>query len=102
MAVRQQTRPEPAGVGDLAVSLLGCSIPLYRVTLDALAELAPENIDVEFGVKLAGQAGAIIAETTAEGHFTVKMSWSRASGTVSVGVDHDASMMGFVGVDAGP
>jgi Trypsin-co-occurring domain 1 len=31
---------------------------------------------VEFGIKLAGEAGALIAKTSAEGHFTVRLSWS--------------------------
>jgi hypothetical protein len=30
---------------------------------------------LEFGVKLAGEAGAIIAKTAAEGHFIVKLTW---------------------------
>jgi hypothetical protein len=64
---------------------LGSVRAAARATLNALTELGPENINVEFGVKLAGEAGAIIAKTTAEGHFTVKMSWSRASGTQQAG-----------------
>ena len=31
---------------------------------------------MEFGIKLAGEAGAMIAKTSAEGHFTVRLSWS--------------------------
>lgn len=37
----------------------------------------PDGIDVEFGVKLNAEAGAIIAKTSVEGHFTVKLSWRR-------------------------
>ena len=44
--------------------------------LDAMSKLSPETVEVEFGIKLAGEAGAMIAKTSAEGHFTVKVSWS--------------------------
>jgi len=47
-----------------------------KAALGALTKLSPERIDVEFGIKLAGEAGALIAKTSAEGHFTVKLSWS--------------------------
>jgi Trypsin-co-occurring domain 1 len=47
-----------------------------RAALDALKELSPESVEVEFGIKLAGEAGALIAKTSAEGHFTVRLSWS--------------------------
>ena len=33
-------------------------------------------MEVEFGVKLAGTAGAVIARNTADGHFILRMSWS--------------------------
>ena len=47
-----------------------------RAALDSLAKLSPETVEVEFGIKLAGEAGALIAKTSAEGHFTVRLSWS--------------------------
>ena len=47
-----------------------------QATLDTLTKLSPETVEVEFGIKLAGEAGALIAKTSAEGHFTVKLSWS--------------------------
>ena len=37
--------------------------------------LNPDSIDVEFGVKLNAEAGAIIAKTAVEGHFLVKLGW---------------------------
>jgi hypothetical protein len=33
-------------------------------------------VEVEFGIKLAGEAGALIAKASAEGHFTVRLKWS--------------------------
>jgi hypothetical protein len=41
--------------------------------------LRPDGIEVEFGVKLNAEAGAVIAKSAVEGHFTVKLSWDRGS-----------------------
>ncbi|MFD9075758.1 CU044_2847 family protein [Streptomyces lasiicapitis] len=41
--------------------------------------LDPDGIELEFGVKLSAAAGAVIAKTTAEGHLTVKLTWSKES-----------------------
>jgi hypothetical protein len=37
--------------------------------------LRPDGVELEFGVKLTGEAGAVIAKTSMEGHITVKLSW---------------------------
>ncbi len=39
--------------------------------------LDPDDVEIEFGVKLNAAAGAVIAKTSAEGHLTVKLKWSR-------------------------
>jgi len=69
----------PKGVleaGQRLESALASVREAARATLDALAKLSPETVEVEFGVKLAREAGALIAKTSAEGHFTVRLSWS--------------------------
>lgn len=38
-------------------------------------ELKPDTLELEFGVKLNAAAGAVIAKTSAEGHFKVTMTW---------------------------
>lgn len=38
--------------------------------------LRPDAVEIEFGVKLSAEAGALIARTTADAHLTVKLSWS--------------------------
>ncbi|QJS98910.1 hypothetical protein G9272_17630 [Streptomyces asoensis] len=38
-------------------------------------DVRPGTIEVEFGVKLTAEAGAIIAKTSAEGHLNVKLTW---------------------------
>ena len=44
-----------------------------------LRSLSPDACELEFGVKFAGEAGAVIAKTSTEGHFVVKLSWARQS-----------------------
>ncbi|WP_416971819.1 CU044_2847 family protein [Streptomyces sp. 4F14] len=38
--------------------------------------LKPDGVEIEFGVKLSAEAGAIIAKGTSEGHLVVKLTWS--------------------------
>jgi len=52
-------------------------------SISVLRSLSPDALELEFGVKLTGEAGAIIARTAAEGHFTVKLSWSGENGSHS-------------------
>ncbi|MDT0393843.1 MULTISPECIES: CU044_2847 family protein [Streptomyces] len=37
--------------------------------------LRPDAVELEFGVKLTAEAGAVIAKGSAEGHLVVKLSW---------------------------
>ncbi|CAL9444039.1 MULTISPECIES: CU044_2847 family protein [Streptomyces] len=38
--------------------------------------LRPDAVELEFGVKLTAEAGAVIAKGSAEGHLVVRLSWS--------------------------
>ncbi|MFD5628905.1 CU044_2847 family protein [Streptomyces sp. NPDC127072] len=38
--------------------------------------LRPDAVEIEFGVKLTAEAGALIARSAVEGHLVVKLSWS--------------------------
>ncbi|MGP2441230.1 CU044_2847 family protein [Streptomyces sp. JW3] len=38
--------------------------------------LRPDSVELEFGVRLSAEAGAVIAKGTAEGHLVVKLHWS--------------------------
>jgi len=38
--------------------------------------LRPDSVEIEFGVKLTAEAGALIAKSAVEGHLVVKLSWS--------------------------
>ncbi len=60
---------------------LGSVRDAARESMEVLQTLSPSRIELEFGVKLAGEAGAIIAKTAAEGHFTVTLTWAPGVGT---------------------
>ena len=51
-------------------------LPAAQAIVEHLKGLSPHQIEVEFGIKLSGEAGALIAKTGAEGHFQVKLAWS--------------------------
>ncbi|MGY3060060.1 hypothetical protein ACVWZD_004305 [Streptomyces sp. TE3672] len=38
--------------------------------------LKPDGVELEFGVKITAEVGAVIAKSAVEGHLTVKLSWS--------------------------
>ncbi|GGS19741.1 CU044_2847 family protein [Streptomyces griseoviridis] len=38
--------------------------------------LRPDSVELEFGVRLSAEAGAVIAKGTAEGHLVVRLHWS--------------------------
>lgn len=41
--------------------------------------LGPDEVEIEFGLKLNAAAGAVLAKASAEGHLTVKLRWARES-----------------------
>lgn len=41
--------------------------------------LKPDAVEIEFGVKLTAEAGAVIAKSAVEGHLVVKLSWAPRS-----------------------
>ncbi len=44
-----------------------------------LHEIAPDETTVEFGLKMAGETGMIIARGAMEVNFTVSLSWKSGS-----------------------
>jgi hypothetical protein len=55
-------------------ALTGLKPSLAKV-VHVLQEIAPGETTVEFGLKMGGETGVIIAQGTAEVNFTVSMSW---------------------------
>ena len=53
--------------------------PAYKVLLSRLRDAAdsPDEVEIEFGVKLNTEVGAIIARTGGEANFRVLVRWSR-------------------------
>ena len=51
--------------------------PVLRTVKDKLVATAPEHFTVEFGVKLGGETGIIVAKGTAEVNLKITMSWDR-------------------------
>jgi len=63
-----------AAVKSLTVALE----PIRQAAESALGvfrEAGPLEVEIEFGVRLNAEAGAVIAKTGAEGHMTVKLTW---------------------------
>ncbi|MFC6084830.1 CU044_2847 family protein [Sphaerisporangium aureirubrum] len=46
-----------------------------EAALDAFRKSAPNEVEIEFGVRLTAEAGAVIAKSGVEGHLTVKLTW---------------------------
>jgi hypothetical protein len=49
--------------------------PSLQKVMHVLNELSPDETEVEFGLKIGGETGVIIAKGTAEVNFTIRMSW---------------------------
>lgn len=53
--------------------------PTARAVVDALGDLDADEQEIQFGVILSGEIGAMIAKTAATAHFTVTLSWRNRS-----------------------
>jgi len=71
---------EPGGVvkaGRTLESAFRQIIPSARAILCSVEDLKASVVAVEFGIKLAGEAGVVVAKSSVEGHFNVRMSFNR-------------------------
>jgi len=67
-------------VHDLPTTLQAMLEPVTetaRILLDHLSQAKPAELEVEFGIDLASEAGAVITKTTLAGHLKVKMLWKQ-------------------------
>jgi len=79
--------PRPAGVGDGAIERATMGIdqaiskvrPLAELLLAELQALThrPDQVAVEFGIKLNASAGIVIANTAVEGNCKITLSWKQ-------------------------
>lgn len=65
-----------------ASSFGGALSSVRKAALEAMQEFrrhadAPDEVELEFGVLLTAEAGAVIAKTGVEGHLKVTMTWKR-------------------------
>ncbi|MFD3778174.1 CU044_2847 family protein [Streptomyces sp. NPDC058612] len=75
---------ELAASGDLATRArvtLQEALDQVRPTLarvsEMVRELAPQEAEIEFGLKMGGETGVVIAKGTAEVNFAVRLVWTR-------------------------
>ena len=72
---------EPGRAAATATRSLSASLehlePVLRTVKEKLAASAPEHFTVEFGVKLGGESGIILARGTAEVNLKITMTWDR-------------------------
>ena len=54
--------------------------PALNAVTDRLKAMAADEVEVEFGIVLGAETGAVIAKGTAEVHFTVTLHWKREKG----------------------
>ena len=79
--------PRPAGVGDAAIEKATMGIdqaiskvrPLAESLLSELQALVPkpDQVAVEFGIKLSASAGITVANTAVEGNCKITLSWKQ-------------------------
>ncbi len=71
--------PDPAkGIAKAQVTLeqaLTSLKPSLHKIAQVLRELAPEEAEIEFGLKIGGETGVIVAKGTAEVNFIIRMTW---------------------------
>jgi Trypsin-co-occurring domain 1 len=52
--------------------------PVLRAVREKLQEASPDHFAVEFGVKLGGETGVILAKGTAEVNLKITMTWDQS------------------------
>ncbi|MFC3737733.1 CU044_2847 family protein [Paractinoplanes deccanensis] len=74
---------QPAGLGDIAGwvrEAAAPSIEAARAVLDQVQQLAPDSVQVKFGIKVTGTANWIVAKAASEANFEITLSWQPESG----------------------
>jgi hypothetical protein len=69
----------PAGVEEVAGyvrSAIEPAVAAAMSVLDRVRDLAPETVEVKFGVKVTGTANWLVAKAATEGNFEVTLSWT--------------------------
>jgi hypothetical protein len=61
---------------DAAMNTIHAMAERVNATIDAISD-RPNKVEVEFGLKLDAQAGALVASASTEAGFNVKLTWER-------------------------
>jgi hypothetical protein len=72
----------PAGAADIAGQVresAGAAVQAAKVLLERVREVAPDSVEVKFGVKVTGTTNWIVARTALEGNFEVTLAWRPGS-----------------------
>jgi hypothetical protein len=75
---------QPAGVGDIAGQVwesAGPAVEAAMVVLERVKKLAPDTVQVKFGVKVTGTVNWLVAKAASEGNFEITLSWQPGSGS---------------------
>jgi len=71
---------EPAGIDDVAgyvQAAVAPAITAARAVLEQVRAVAPDTVQVKFGVKVTGTANWLVAKAATEGNFEISMTWDR-------------------------
>jgi hypothetical protein len=66
---------EVVTAGHSLEAALGAVRPAVEAVTRLMRQMAPDNWEVTFGIKLSAQTGALIARGGLEGNFQVRMTW---------------------------
>jgi hypothetical protein len=55
---------------------LASVLPAAEAVIRTFQAIAPQELTVEFGLRIDAEAGAVIAKTGISGHFTVNIKWT--------------------------
>lgn len=70
-------RARSSGAGRRLEDALAQARPAIRSVVDSVRALGPDEYEIEFGMKFNAESGVVIAKTAVEGHFMVKVRWTR-------------------------
>jgi NTP-dependent ternary system trypsin peptidase co-occuring protein len=73
----------PAGSGDVLGRVRAAATPAIEAARELLMqakELAPDAVQVKFGVKVTGTASWLVARAATEGNFEVTLTWQPSPG----------------------
>jgi hypothetical protein len=74
-----------AEAGRRLEDVLAQARPAVRAVLASMSDLAADEREVEFGLKLTGEAGVVVAKTAVEGNFVLRLKWVRPQATPNDG-----------------